>query len=249
MAINVAQGRNLVQSGENERWDVMQNDLIGVGLYTVPETARLTGVSSARIRRWLGGYHYRYRGEEKWSEPLWHSQLPEFDGVLSLGFRDLAEIRVVDSLIQARLSLRTVRTAMIRAREILHDERPFTTAKFRTDGISIFLEIAQQADDPVLLDLLKNQYGMRRVIEPSFKNLDYENDVAVRWWPMSHKHQVVIDPKRNFGAPIVDEGSVSTSVLAGAVVAEGSVKAVARYYNVNERAIRDAVLFEEKLAA
>ena len=138
---------------------------------------------------------------------------------------------------------------MVRAREILHDERPFTTAKFRTDGRSIFLEIAQQANDPVLLDLLKNQYGMKRVIEPSFKNLDYEENVAVRWWPMSHKHQVVIDPKRNFGAPIVDEGGVATSVLADAVGAEGSIKAAARYYNVNERAVRDAVRFEENLAA
>lgn len=227
----------------------MQNDLIGVGLYTVPEVARLTGVSPARIRRWLRGYHYRYHGEERWSDPLWHSQLPEFDDVLSLGFRDLAEIRVVDSLVQARLSLTTVRTAMIRAREILQDERPFTTGRFRTDGRSIFLEIAQQAEDSVLLDLLRNQYGMKRVLEPSFKDLDYEEDVAVRWWPMSHKHQVVIDPKRCFGAPIVAEGGVTTSVLTDAVVAEGSIKAAARYYDVDERAVRDALLFEEKLAA
>ena len=68
---------------------------------------------------------------------------------------------------------------MIRAREILHDERPFTTAKFRTDGRSIFLEIAQQADDPVLLDLLKNQYGMKRVIENCLGDFEISRIVNV----------------------------------------------------------------------
>jgi hypothetical protein len=31
------------------------------GIYTVPEAARLTGVSTGRIRRWLRGYRYTSR--------------------------------------------------------------------------------------------------------------------------------------------------------------------------------------------
>ena len=36
-----------------------------------------------------------------------------------------------------------------------------------------------------LIDLLRNQYAFSRVVEPSFRNVDYDGDVPERWWPMS----------------------------------------------------------------
>jgi len=45
--------------------------LLGLGVYSVPEAARLTGVSSRRIRRWLQGYSYSSGGAARASRPLW----------------------------------------------------------------------------------------------------------------------------------------------------------------------------------
>ena len=57
---------------------------------------------------------------------------------------------------------------------------------------------------------------MQKVIEPSLKNLEFESDVATRWWPLGRAKGVVVDPKRQFGQPIDDATGVPTSVLAQA---------------------------------
>src|ERR1035438_9923143 len=64
---------------------------LNTGIYTVAEASRLTGVSKARIRRWLRGYHSELR--KKKYPPLWESQLPSIENKVALGFLDLIEIK------------------------------------------------------------------------------------------------------------------------------------------------------------
>ena len=58
-----------------------------------------------------------------------------------------------------------------------------------------------------------------------------------------------IDPTRSFGRPLVAGGGVPTEVVAAAVKAEGSTETVATLYRLPLRGVKDAVLFEDKLAA
>ena len=43
--------------------------LIGHGIYTLAEGARLTGIPSASIRRWTQGHKYRYGKEFRFTPP------------------------------------------------------------------------------------------------------------------------------------------------------------------------------------
>jgi uncharacterized protein (DUF433 family)/DNA-binding transcriptional MerR regulator len=224
--------------------------LVGRGLYTVPEVARLTGISAQKIHRWTGGYSYEYKATRRVQAPLWKLPIGEVDETRILDFRDLAELRIVDRLIAEELSLHAIRLAMAHARELLGDERPFSTARFRTDGRSIFLEIADEAGDPKLIDLLKRQYGFKNVIGPSLRDLDFDEVGAIRWWPMGRGKAVVVDPSRCFGAPSVAGSSVPTAALAEAFEAEGgSVRRVAALFEVSAKAVEDALTFERGLAA
>jgi uncharacterized protein (DUF433 family) len=90
---------------------------------------------------------------------------------------------------------------------------------------------------------------MQRVIEPSLKGLEFENDFAARWWPLGRKRGIVIDPKRQFGQPIDDTSGVPTVVLANAAEAEGSITKAARAFMVPRASVRRAVAFEERRAA
>jgi len=67
---------------------------IGIGFYTVPEAARLLKIPPVNIRRWLGGYTYRKKGETIDLPPLWRPQLPSSEHHIELGFRDLIELWV-----------------------------------------------------------------------------------------------------------------------------------------------------------
>ena len=59
--------------------------LLGIGLYTVSDVARLTGISPGRLRRWLRGYAYRASQGQVTMAPLWHSQVPEVNERSALG--------------------------------------------------------------------------------------------------------------------------------------------------------------------
>jgi uncharacterized protein (DUF433 family)/DNA-binding transcriptional MerR regulator len=227
-----------------------EGSLLGIGVYSVPEAARLTGVSSSRIRRWLQGYSYTSGGAARSSLPLWQRQLASEDSLI-LSFRDLLEVRFIDAFRRHGVSWKSIRVAAECASEIVHDSYPFSTRRFKTDGRSIFAEILQETGDESLLDLVKSQYEFKSIVEPFlFEGLEFSalGIEPVRWWPLGRGRRVVVDPERAFGQPIVDPESVPTSVLARAFRAEGSIHAVACWYMVDSKSVEDALEFEGQRA-
>jgi len=222
---------------------------LGIGYYTVPEAARLVGMSARTIGRWLGGYSYLVSGKRINMAPLWSPQLPRLENQLGLGFRDLIELRFVHAFTKAGLGLKTIRHCLEYARECVDDERPFSTRRFRTDGRTIFLDTLGKSGESDLLDLRRHQYVLERVIESSFKDLDIDTSTVTRWRPFKGKPSIVIDPVRAFGQPIAAESGVPTATLADAVKAEGSIDRVVRLFEVSATVVRDAVSFEKRLLA
>ena len=223
--------------------------LIGIGIYGVTEAARLTGVSSACIRRWLRGYSYATTGGPRESAPVFAKTMELIDGEMALSFLDLIEVRIVNSLRAHKISWKLIRMAERHAREVFKTDHPFAMKKFKTDGRSIFADLRKTHGERPLIDLADNQLTFRKVIEPHLKDIDFDGENhAARWWPMGAGHRVLLDPKRCFGQPIVREG-VPTSVLARAVKREQSVETVAKWFEVQVRAVRDAIQFERDLAA
>ncbi|WP_445488525.1 hypothetical protein [Rhodopseudomonas sp. RCAM05734] len=222
--------------------------LIGLGLYSPTEAAGLTNVASRTIIRWLRGH--AIDGREY--RPLWKSQLASFPGESPyLTFLDLVQLRVADAFIREGLSAQKVRRAIEYGTEIVSSDYPFANAKFRTDGKTVILHVldAQDGDDK-LIDLFKGgQYLMQKVIEPSLKGLEFEDDIAARWWPLGRAKGIVIDPKRQFGQPIDDATGVPTSVLAQAAIAEGSAANASKLFMVPTSSVNRAVAFELQPAA
>lgn len=223
--------------------------LLGVGLYTAADARSLTGVPMARTRHWLRGYAHGAGKEKAWSPPLWRPQLPEIGGTLHLGFRDLIELRTVDAFRRAGLSLQQLRRAYETAQQIVGEERPFSSARFRTDGKRLYLQIVRGSGEPDLIDLLTRQHNFNTVVEPSLKHLEYDEMEAVRWWPAAGRKLVVIDPKRAFGRPLLARAGISTDALADAYALEQSYSRVATDFGISEKEVRAAVGFEQALAA
>ena len=176
------------------------------------------------------------------------AQLPRLDDELAIGFLDLMEARFIDAFRAHGVSLQAIRLAATRAREVVHSSHPFCTHSFKTDGKTIFAEIAQDTKDPTLLDLLQSQYAFHEVLAPYlYEGIEFETDVPARWRPMKGNRRVVLDPERQFGQPIVDREGVRTEVLAAAFRTEQSVDRVARWFEIDKRSVRAAVEFEEFL--
>lgn len=220
-------------------------ELVGVGLYTPAEAARLLRIPAGKIARWLRGHEVK----GKWYDRLWRPQVDLADGKIYLGFRDLMEMRTAHAFMQVGLSAIMVRRAIDEARNLTDDERPLSTKKFFTDGRSIFLEIVDESGDQKLLDLFKRQYAFKRIMEASLKDVEFDGAAPSRWWPMTKAQKILVDPERAFGQPIEAESGVPTAVLAAAASAEGSAEIAARLWQVSVPAIKRAVKFENELLA
>jgi uncharacterized protein (DUF433 family)/DNA-binding transcriptional MerR regulator len=229
---------------------VVTTDLLSAGIYTIPEAARLTRVTSTRIRRWMKGYDFKTaRQERHHSDPVWTGQLPRIDGQVAVGFRDLMEIRFVDAFIEEGVSWQTMREAHRAAKHQLGTDHPFCTHRFATDGRHILLNEAQAADDRRLIDIVTNQREFEEIVALFLRELDFDDGV-LRWWPLGRERLVVVDPVRNLGQPIVTRSGVPTRVLANSVKANaGSIESVARWFEVAPDEVRDAVEFEARLLA
>jgi uncharacterized protein (DUF433 family) len=222
---------------------------LNTGIYSLAEAARLTRVSKGRIRRWIKGYDYRKGAARRHSDAVWHGDIQPIDGKIALGFLDLVEIRFVDEFLRAGVSWKTMRKAHTLAKQELGAEHPFCSNRFVTDGRRILLRQANESSDRALLDLVSNQQEFERIVEPFLKELEFAEEHLARWWPMGKERHVVVDPLRNLGQPTVSKSGVPAQILARSAKANGSVEAVARWYEVLPEEVRDAVAFEESLAA
>jgi uncharacterized protein (DUF433 family) len=223
--------------------------LFNTGIYAVPDAARLSGVSTWRIRRWLRGSKFRTKKKEYHSRPLWNGQLQPIGGSLALGFLDLIEIRFVDAFLRAGVSWTMLRKAHERGVEMFQNSHPFCSHAFATDGRQIFVELVRQSGEPALLEIVNSQQVFAQLTRPFLKELEFAQDTVLRWRPATTNGLVVLDPTRNFGRPIVTDHGVPTEILAASVRACGSVEEVSRWYEVPKAEIEDAVEFEMKLAA
>lgn len=170
------------------------------------------------------------------------------DDTFAIGFLDLMEARFIHAFRKHGLSLPAIRLAAEEAREVLRTSHPFSRHSFKTDGRTIFAEIADEARDPTLLDLVSRQYAFREILAPYlYEGMEFDADAPARWHPMPGNRRVIIDPGRQFGQPIVEREGVRTEVLAGAFEAEQSLDRVARWFEVQKSSIQAAVEFESFL--
>lgn len=222
--------------------------LLNIGLYTVPEAARLTRVSVGKIRRWLKGYDFKSGERVHHSDAVWQGELRPIENKLALSFRDLLELRFVDAFIRAGVSWRTMRRAHAKAQAELNTTHPFCSNRIFTDGRRILLRQGEEDSDHALIDLVSNQTEFTRIVEPFRKELEFSG-TDILWYPLGKDRQIVVDPRRNFGQPSVVGSGVPTRVLARSARTNGSVEEVSHWFEVSEREVRDAVEFETRLAA
>lgn len=220
--------------------------IIGHGIYSLSDAQRLTGVPARRIRRWTAGYLITKQGVIKQSTPVIANHLSADLGIPALNFADLIEVRFLNAFRELGVSMKAIRIASRRAKQILGLSHPFSSQRFSTDRHTILAQFVTETGDDVMLDLVHSQYELERLVSRYLVGEIEFNDRGQpqRWRPFPESDRIVIDPARAFGAPILDAEGIQTLVLARAVQAEGSVEGVAKMFNVDPAAVDVAYRYE-----
>ena len=225
----------------------VRESITGLGAYSVSFASKLIELNPQTIRRWLFGHA---QSGSSYSAVA-HAQLPLLDGHYAVSFLDLMELRVIHQFLELGVSLQMIRKVTDKARILLRTDYPYSTRLFRTDGRTIFADLEGEAPE-ALLEVISDQWVFEDVIGPSLHDLDYPNEKEAssphQWWVAGRDRQIIVDPRRAFGMPVIREGSISTRLLAN-MVDSNDITSVAALYDVPEEAVSDAVDFEVRLAA
>ena len=214
-------------------------DILGSGIYTPREAARLVRTTPQNVLRWTRGSGA--------TASLWDAHYQFLDDTTEISFVDLVELRVVRAFRAAGVSLQAIRYAIEIAEAKYGVKRPLSSAKFKTDGDEILMEAVEK--DGNLVSLSSKRPGQKvftSIIKQSLNDLEYEDGKSVRWRPHEATN-VVVDPRRAFGAPILDDFGIQTGTLYAEYKDFEDISYLSKCYEIPISQIRSAVSFEKSL--
>ncbi len=214
-------------------------EIFGAGIYTPRQAARLIGTSPQDVLRWTRG--------SGTTDALWDAHYQFIDDTTELSFKDLIELRVVNAFRRSGVSLQAIRYAIALAENRFNVKHPLSTMDFKTDGKEILMEALER--DGELVSLSKMRPGQKvwtTIISQSLNDLEYEEGESVRWRP-HHTPKVIIDPKRLFGAPVLDDYGIQTSTLFAEYKEFEDLGYISNIYEIPLQVLRQAIKFEMDL--
>ena len=225
------------------------SDPLLAGFYTVKEAARLLRIDNQRrIYRWVRqGYDHLPSVIRRDYQPL--AKLHE------LSFWDLIEVRFVEHFLRQKVSLQYLRKVAEKARLELATQHPFalSNAEFLTDRKRIFEKVAEDEGDERIWEILAGQYEMYATIEKVLaKGITFspQTYLAEEWHPLETCPHVVVNPKYDYGRPVIGEMHVPTAAVFRQWKAEnGDLTRVADWWGIKKTEVSEAVEFEVGMAA
>ena len=208
-------------------------------LYSYAEADRIARVTRGTSSRWLKGYKYWYSSEELRRLP---PVTPESGHGGGVSFIDLVEVVAIGRLREKRFSVRKIREINEFCQLALAVDRPLVTETFKTRGHDIFVMVGEG----YLLNVGR-QRGMQawdEVLDPFLDTLEYEDQVARRWWPRGKEEPVVVDPDYGFGLPVIAGTGVRTEVLAERSKAGEAPEEIAYDFGVEVFQVEAALRYE-----
>jgi uncharacterized protein (DUF433 family) len=242
----MSEGRGRIQAVDDVRFDL--------GLYTVPEAARLAGVPSRTLTNWVRGYRYPVDGGLAKARPVIRPPIRD-----ALSFVNLMEALALAGYREAGVPMQRVRKALSFAARLMDEVHILASERLLTDGKELFWEYQERSRDggADLVNLSRQgQKVFPEAVARYLQQVEWAPDrFALRWWPGSESGEgpVVIDPRRAFGAPVIAGTGIRTEDLFSRFRAGEPIEELANDYGVTlgdvEAAIRIEAGFLEAAAA
>jgi len=239
----------LDDSGESMAKKVLtERDLRETPAYGIAEAAEYLRLPPSTLRAWTLGQRYRARGKPRFFRPV--IDVADRNSRL-LSFINLVEAYVLAGIRREHdIPLPKVRRAVDYLRRTFKTPRPLAEERFQTDGVNLFVE----KFGALIGATQEGQVQMREVILGRLKHVHRdpkglpEKLVLFPVLGGTDKGNVVIDPRRSFGRPVLDGYGLRTSVVAERFQAGEKIEVLARDYDVPAEAIENAIRCERRAA-
>lgn len=216
-------------------------DLLEHPVYGMAQVDRLLALSPGTGRRWIDGYT---RGGKTYP-PVVRVE-PTGEEVVTWG--EFVETRLLAEYRDAGVPLVRMRPAIDRLRETFHPLYPLAHARPFVAARELVLEVQQEVRLAKRLQLVvirNDQIVLSDAADRFFKAVQFgpgENGVVERLQPAADIPEVLIDPLRGFGEPVVR--SVPTEIIAEQVRTGESIEGISELYELPRASVEAAVRYE-----
>lgn len=96
----------------------------------------------------------------------------------------------------------------------------------------------------------KLQPSFKEFIEPFLGQIEFGDDLlAKRFYPLKQSKSIVVDPKKQFGKPIINGKGVRTEVIYKFYMGGESMESICKLYDLKLEQVESAILYHEPKAA
>ncbi len=214
---------------------------IGTGIYTIPDIASILRLSPAKVRRWMKEYwneKFSDNGKTTFTNGTGKEQITNFYTLIE--FYTFYQLRLL-GVSSFRIN---------KAHEVLANlhktKYPFAKSNILTDGKKVFFsgEIGEiiHADKSL-------QINIKEILEPFCRSIDFDvNSLATRFYPLGKNHEVIVDPNRQFGQPIIGDTNILTETVFDLYQAGEPIKVIANIFELTSKQVNDAIDFHRNAA-
>jgi uncharacterized protein (DUF433 family) len=214
---------------------------LGIGLYSIPDVARILNLDPSFVRRWLREYWgNRFKARKKISS-AWGGGRDK-----TVHFYTLIEFYVFYQLRKQGLSAQSIAKSHEIIAEEINNQFPFATSTILTDDKKIFYEINEET--VVNADKSK-QLNFSAIIKEFCHQVDFGRDqLALRYWPLGKEKNIVVDPRHQLGQPTIKNTNILAETLYRMYTAGEKVNFIASLYNVSRSDVDASIEFFKKAA-
>lgn len=215
-------------------------DLLARPVYGMAQVDRLLGLHPGTALRWIDGYQ---RGD-RWYEPVVRL---ESTGDLLVTWGEFSEARLLAEFRLAGVPMVHMRPVVERLRDELRVAYPLAMARPWLEPLGRELVARMQLevglDRRLALVVVRNdQLVLSAGTEKFVDSVTFEDGAARIIRPNRQLDQVVFDPLRHFGEPIVR--SVPTAIVAEQYRAGDSIELIAELNSLSTEQVEQAIRFE-----
>ena len=214
---------------------------LGIGLYSIPDVARILGLEPSFVRRWLKEYWGNRFKLSKKNSFYWG-----YGREKAIHFYTLIEFYVFYQLRKQGLSAQSI----AKSHQIIANELkipfPFANPAILTDGRKIFYAI----DGDTIINADKtNQINLAAILKEFCHQIDFGRDkIALRYWPLGKDKNIVVDPHHQMGQPVIKNTNILAETLYRMNAAGEKISFIASLYDVSEGDVKASVEFFKKAA-
>jgi uncharacterized protein (DUF433 family) len=215
---------------------------LGEGIYLTKDISKILHLDYEKVYRWIAGY---------WTGGLHENINYTFGevGNRAINFFSLIEFYTFFKLREKGLSSTQIKKLHSELSNLLNTKYPFAVAQDyyverrntkKTKKTFVYYNYLES-----LIKLHHKKQFSFNFINQFLDKIEFdENNLAIRFFPLANSRNVVVDPKHQFGQPIVFGTNIKTQTLSNLHKGGETLENIGLLYNIPIEKVKDAIIFQ-----